>query len=134
MMQSERQYSKEKQIKDNDLNGCCYSISDLDYINFGALVNLDDKHRVELSLKLIKLPFIRIMALMYAQIMCKCSLRGNTCISKLVRTTQNTKRSFYLVMCNAVRFYFMQILIRLICSQRKFPKVIVVKLAFVKCV
>ena len=36
MMQGERQDSKEKQIKDNDLNGCCYSISDLDYINFGA--------------------------------------------------------------------------------------------------
>lgn len=81
-MQSERQYSKEKQIKDNDLNGCCYSISDLDYMNFGVLVNLDDKHRVELSLKLIKLPFVRIMALMHAQIICKCSVRGNTCIYK----------------------------------------------------
>ena len=33
-----------------------------------------------------------------------------------------------------MRFYFMQILIRLICSQRKFPKVIVVRQAFVKCV
>lgn len=81
MTQSERQYSKEKQIKDNDLNGYSYSISDLDYVNFGVLVNLDDIHRVELSLKLIKLPFVRIMALMYAQIMCKCSKRVNTCIS-----------------------------------------------------
>ena len=81
MMQGERQDSKEKQIKDNDLNGCCYSISDLDNMNFGVLVNLDEIHRVELSLKLIKLPFIRIMALMYAQIMCKCSKRVNTCIS-----------------------------------------------------
>ena len=80
-------------------------------MNFGVLVNLDDIHRVELSLKLIKLPFIRIMALMYAQKMCKCSLRGNTCISKLARTTQNTKRSFYFVMCNAELFYFMKILI-----------------------
>lgn len=81
MMQGERQDSKEKQIKDNDLNGCCYSISDLDYVNFGVLVNLDDIHRVELSLKLIKLPFVRIMALMYTQIMCKCSKRVNACIS-----------------------------------------------------
>ena len=67
MMQSERQDSKEKQIKDNDINGCCYSISDFNYMNCGVLVNLDDIHLVELSLKLIKLTFIRIMVLMHAQ-------------------------------------------------------------------